>query len=155
MIVIFAGLLILVDQEAFCYHNRVMPTAIVVPIAVGLSVPMLAALVPVLGGARIGPHQAISSYGIGAGFGRGRLDRLVGCIRFLPRPMTLSLRNMFRRKVRVVLTLLTLTLGGVIFIMVMSVGQSLNIPSTCCCKIWETTYRSALAARTVWTVWSK
>ncbi|MCP4541376.1 MAG: FtsX-like permease family protein [Chloroflexi bacterium] len=114
--------LINVDAGPF----QVTPTAVIVQIAVGLTVPVLAALVPVLGGARISPHRAIGSYGIGAGFGRGWLDRLVGRIRFLPRPMTLSLRNTFRRKARVVLTLLTLTMGGVIFIMVMSVGQSLN-----------------------------
>ncbi|MCP4589682.1 MAG: ABC transporter permease, partial [bacterium] len=98
----------------------------IIQIAVGLSVPVLAALSPVLGAARISPHQAIGNYGIGAGFGRGWLDRLMGRIRFLPRPMTLSLRNTFRRKARVVMTLLTLSLGGVIFIMVMSVGKSLN-----------------------------
>ncbi len=114
--------LINVDAGPF----QVTPSAVMVQIAVGLSVPVLAALAPVLGAARISPHRAIGNYGIGAGFGRGWLDRLVGRIRFLPRPMTLSLRNTFRRKARVVLTLLTLTLGGVIFIMVMSVGQSLN-----------------------------
>jgi putative ABC transport system permease protein len=114
--------LINIDADPF----QVIPTAVIIQIAVGLSVPMLAALAPVLGGARISPHQAIGNYGIGAGFGCGWLDRLVGRIRFLPRPMALSLRNTFRRKARVALTLLTLTLGGVIFIMVMSVGQSLN-----------------------------
>jgi putative ABC transport system permease protein len=92
----------------------------------GLVVPLLAALVPVIGGARISPHQAISNYGLGAGFGRGWLDRLIGRVRRLPPLLALSLRNVFRRKARVALTLLTLTLGGVMFIMVMSVGASLN-----------------------------
>jgi len=90
----------------------------------GLAVPLLAALVPVIGGARTTAHKAISSHGMGGGFGRGWLDRLLGRIRSLPRPMALSLRNTFRRKARVVLTLLTLTLGGVMFIMVLSVGAS-------------------------------
>ena len=52
--------------------------------------------------------------------------RLVGRIRFLPRPMTLSLRNTFRRKARVLLTMLTLVLGGATFMMVISVEASLN-----------------------------
>ncbi|MDY7077530.1 MAG: FtsX-like permease family protein, partial [Chloroflexota bacterium] len=86
----------------------------------------LAALVPVIGGARITPHQAISNYGLGAGFGRNWLDHLVGRVRRLPRPMALSLRNTFRRKARVALTLITLVLGGVMFIVVMSVGASMN-----------------------------
>jgi putative ABC transport system permease protein len=105
---------------------RVMPVVIVIQIVVGLAVPVLAALLPVMGGARITPHQAISSYGLGGRFGRGWLDRLLGRIRRLPRQLALSLRNTFRRKARVSLTLLTLMLGGVLFIVVMSVGSSLN-----------------------------
>jgi len=105
---------------------RLMPVAVGIQIAVGLVVPLLAALVPVIGGARITPHQAISNYGLGAGFGRNWLDRLIGRIRRLPRPLALSLRNTFRRKARVALTMLTLVLGGVMFIVVMSVGTSFN-----------------------------
>jgi putative ABC transport system permease protein len=82
--------------------------------------------VPVIGGARITPHQAISSYGLGAGFGKNWLDRLIGRVRRLPRPLALSLRNTFRRKARIALTLLTLVLGGVMFIGVMSVGASMS-----------------------------
>ncbi|HUS79679.1 MAG TPA: FtsX-like permease family protein, partial [Armatimonadota bacterium] len=105
---------------------RLMPTAVAIQVAMGLAVPLLAALVPVIGGARITPHRAISNYGLGAGFGRSRLDRLIGGIRRLPRPLALSLRNTFRRKARVSLTLLTLVLGGVMFIMVMSVDRSMS-----------------------------
>ena len=105
---------------------RVMPVAVGVQTAVGLVVPLLAALLPVLGGARITPHQAISNYGLGAGFGRNWLDRLIGRIRRLPRPLALSLRNTFRRKARIALTLITLVLGGAMFIVVMSVGASMS-----------------------------
>jgi putative ABC transport system permease protein len=105
---------------------RLMPDAVGIQVAVGVVVPLLAALIPVIGGARITPHQAISNYGLGAGFGRNWLDRLVGRIRRLPRPLALSLRNTFRRKARVALTMLTLVLGGVMFIVVMSVGTSFN-----------------------------
>ena len=103
---------------------RVMPTAVSIQVAVGLVVPVLAALVPVIGGARITAHRAIGTHGLGGGFGRGWLDRLLGRIRRLPRPLVLSLRNTFRHKGRVALTLLTLTLGGVMFIMVLSVSAS-------------------------------
>jgi putative ABC transport system permease protein len=40
---------------------RVFPLAIITQIAVGLAIPVLAALVPVLGGVRITAHQAISN----------------------------------------------------------------------------------------------
>jgi putative ABC transport system permease protein len=103
-----------------------MPVAVGIQVAVGLVVPLLAALAPVIGGARITPHQAISNYGLGAGFGHSPLDRLIGRIRFLSRPMALSLRNTFRRKARIALTLITLVLGGAMFIVVISVGASMN-----------------------------
>jgi putative ABC transport system permease protein len=105
---------------------KVMPQAIAIQVAVGLAVPVLAAAVPVIGGARITAHKAISTYGLGGGFGRGLLDRLIGRLRRLPRPLALSLRNTFRHKARVALTLLTLALGGAMFMAVMSVQLSCN-----------------------------
>jgi len=105
---------------------RVVPWAVGLQVVVGLLVPLGAAAVPVIGGARITAHRAISTYGLGGGFGRGWLDQLIGKVRRLPRPVALSLRNTFRRKARVVLTLLTLVLGGAMFMMVISVEASLD-----------------------------
>lgn len=105
---------------------QVVPFAVGLQLVVALTLPVIAALVPVARGASISAHQAISSYGLGAGFGRTGIDRMVARIRRLPRPLALSLRNTFRRKGRVALTLLTLTLAGVMFIMVMSVRASLH-----------------------------
>jgi putative ABC transport system permease protein len=109
---------------------RIPPQALALEVAVGLLVPILAALYPVFNGARVTVHEAINSYGLGKGFfGRSAIDRLVGevttAIRALSRPMRLSLRNTFRRKGRLALTLSTLTLGGAIFIAVLSVHASL------------------------------
>src|SRR6266542_3569292 len=88
----------------------------------------LAALAPVLRGARITVREAISGYGLGKGrFGRSRIDRLIERVRFLSRPMLLSLRNTFRRKGRLALTLITLILAGSIFMAVLSVRESFNL----------------------------
>jgi len=92
----------------------------------GLLVPLLGALFPVWGALRITVQESLRTRGIGGHFGRGWMDRLLVHIRFLSRPALLSLRNTFRRKTRISLTLLALTFGGVMFIMVMSVGHSLN-----------------------------
>ncbi|MBN1812468.1 MAG: ABC transporter permease [Anaerolineae bacterium] len=102
------------------------PAALIVQVVLAVTVPLVAALVPVIGGARITAHRAISTYGLGGGFGRGLFDRLLGRICRLPRPVVLSMRNTFRRKGRVVLTLLTLALGGAMFMMVMSVRASFD-----------------------------
>jgi len=109
---------------------RIPPQALALEVAVGLIVPLLAALYPIFSGARITVREAISTYGLGKGrFGRSLIDRLVeevtSAIRALSRPMRLSLRNTFRRKGRLALTLSTLTLGGAIFIAVLSVHASL------------------------------
>jgi putative ABC transport system permease protein len=106
----------------------VPPMVLALQVAAGLLVPLLAALAPVLTGTRITVREAISGYGLGKGrFGKGRIDQLIERVRFLSRPMLLSLRNTFRRKGRLALTLSTLTIAGVIFMAVMSVRASLNL----------------------------
>jgi putative ABC transport system permease protein len=100
--------------------------ALILEIAIGLIVPLVASLWPVFSGARISVREAISSYGLGKGhFGSNWIDRLLERVRGIPRPLLLSLRNTFRRKGRLLLTLFTLTLGGAIFISVLCVHASL------------------------------
>ena len=111
---------------------RIPPVAIFLQVFVGIIVPILAALYPVLSVARITVARAISSHGVSTDqFGSGMLDRwLTGLSKegrgLLSRPLMLSLRNTFRRKGRLALTLLTLTLGGAIFISVFSVRASMT-----------------------------
>ncbi|MCP4543898.1 MAG: FtsX-like permease family protein [Chloroflexi bacterium] len=105
---------------------RIVPAALVMQIIVGLAVPLVAALIPVIGGARATVRQAMDTRGMGGKFGQGWLDGLIGRIRRLPRPFTLSLRNTFRRKARIALTLVTLVLGGAMFIVVVSVAGSMT-----------------------------
>ncbi len=93
--------------------------------AAGLLIPVLAALYPVLHGTRISVREAVSDYGLGGATRRGWLDTIMERVRGLSRPMLLSLRNTFRRKGRLAITLTTLTLAGAIFIGVLSVRDSL------------------------------
>jgi putative ABC transport system permease protein len=105
---------------------QIVPVAMGIQIVIGALVPLMAALVPVIGGVRVTIREAISSHGIGMGFGEGVLDRLISRVRRLPRPMALSLRNTFRRKGRILLTLGTLTFSGLMFTMVLSTARSLD-----------------------------
>lgn len=111
-----------IEKGAF-YITR---QAVRIQLWVGFLVPVCSALAPVLRGALITPYQAITNYGLGGSFKRSLFDRVVGSIHKLPRPLVLSMRNTFRRKLRVVLTLLALMIGGVLFIMVMSLNASMN-----------------------------
>ncbi|MDQ3810201.1 MAG: FtsX-like permease family protein, partial [Chloroflexota bacterium] len=105
---------------------------------VGLLVPLTAALLPIVSAARVTVREAISSYGLGAtALGNGPLDWLLERIRALPRPLLLSLRNSFLRKTRMILTLLTLTLGGAIFISVVSVRASLDTTLDVLLQQWQ------------------
>jgi len=108
---------------------RLVPSVLVVEVAVGLLVPLAAALLPIAGGTRVTAREAMSEYGLeGQAGGTGRLERLL--IRAqahtpLSRPTRLALRNVFRRKGRLARTLLALMLAGAMFMTVWSVRGSL------------------------------
>jgi len=101
------------------------PEVVVLEVGVGLVVPLLAALVPIWAGTRVTVREALGGTGIADPFGRSRLDRAVQRIRGLPRPTLLSIRNTFRRKTRLFLTLSALTLAAAVFMAVFSVRASL------------------------------
>ena len=101
------------------------PGTIVQQFIVALVAPLLAAAYPIYRSVRITVREAISDYGIGGSAepkqkSVGRLSLL------LTRPMRLSLRNAFRRKLRLGLTLFTLVLGGAIFIGVFNLWDSFD-----------------------------
>lgn len=104
---------------------RPVTEALFLQLLTGLLAPLLAGLYPVLRGVSIPVARAISSYGIGQGqYGFRWMDRLMTRIRGIPRLAALSLRNTFRRPGRVVLTQITLTAAGAIFMMVLGTQQS-------------------------------
>jgi putative ABC transport system permease protein len=107
------------------YGFRIPLASLLLQIFVALVIPVAAALVPVKNGTRLTIREALSNYGMGAGqFGKGLLDIYLEKIRFLSRPLLISLRNTFRRKGRLLLTLSTLTLAGAIFIAVFNLKFS-------------------------------
>ncbi len=105
---------------------QIAPRAILIQIGVAFIVPLFGALVPVIAAARKTAREAIGSRGLGDAEHAGPLDRIAARIRCLPRPLVLSVRNTFRSKARVVLTLSTLVLGGTLFVGVMSIKDSMD-----------------------------
>jgi putative ABC transport system permease protein len=103
-----------------------IPSVVGLQLFVGLVVPLLASLYPVISGTSVPIREAISSEGGPGSFGTGLIDRLINRVQGLSRPLLLSLRNTFRRKGRLALTLTTLTIGGAIFISVFSVQDSIT-----------------------------
>ena len=125
---------------------RIVPLALAIQIAVGLLVPLVAGLVPVINGSRItvlralsgdlarDENQASAGHEAEPGIRIHWLDWMQ--LKFarmlakrgihIPRPFVISLRNTFRRKGRLALTLFTLTMGGAIFIAVFNVRTTLH-----------------------------
>ena len=121
---------------------RIVPLAFAIQIIVGLAVPLLAGLGPVLNGSRITVLRALSGDMIpgekkhsmeakphASAFERLQLwfsSTLARRGLHIPRPLLISLRNTFRRRGRLMLTLFTLTMGGAIFIAVFNVRVTLD-----------------------------
>ncbi|MCA9904501.1 MAG: FtsX-like permease family protein [Anaerolineae bacterium] len=102
-----------------------VPASIVVmEIVVAFVTPMLAALFPVLGGTRIPAAQAVSDYVVQTS--NNPLDILLARIQGISRPALLSIRNTFRRKMRLLMTMITLTLAGAFFMSIINVRNGLN-----------------------------
>ena len=105
------------------------PRVVLIQIVISLLAPLLAAIIPVFRGVRVTVREAISEHGLGKGqFGSNFLDRfIIKSQRIIPggRPTQISIRNTFRRKGRLALTLLTLSLASTIFISILSVRASL------------------------------
>lgn len=106
--------------------QRFIFPAVLYQVLVALIVPQLAGLFPVLQGTRIKIQDALSGFGGEVPQADTRLGKFLSRFRTLSRPMRISLRNTFRRKGRLILTLVTLSLGGAIFIATFSVRSSLD-----------------------------
>ena len=117
---------------------QVPSTVLLLEIGIGLLVPLLAAMVPIWNGTRITVRQAMDTQSGGGGkFGTSWIDRLLARLRGLPATISYAVRNIFRRKLRLFLTLFTLSLGGAIFITVLSVRASLFLTIDQIADYWQ------------------
>lgn len=106
--------------------DRVIPEVVGLQIILALLVPQLAAFLPIWQGTRISVRAALSGIRDNAVPRRSRFDHWITGIQRLSRPMRISLRNTFRRKGRLLLTLTTLSLGGAVFIATFNVQISMG-----------------------------
>lgn len=106
---------------------RYVPLVVILQIVIALILPQAAGIIPILKTSNISVQEAITTTGIDAGdVGTSWIDRQLQKIKGLSRPMLVSLRNTFRRKGRFILTLITLSLGGAVFISTFNVRASLE-----------------------------
>jgi putative ABC transport system permease protein len=94
--------------------------------AVGLVVPLAAAAYPVWKGSGVSVREALDDYGVGRkAFGVSAFDRAMAGWGGASRPVLLALRNSFRRRMRLALTMTTLVLAGLFFMAALNVRASL------------------------------
>lgn len=115
------------DQINFTYFgNRTNWVVLIIQIFLALVVPIGAAYVPILRGTNLSVQEALSGIQQQTTSSEGFVDRLIARLKGFSRPTLIALRNVFRNKGRLVLTLVTLSLGGAVFISVFSVRVSFN-----------------------------
>ncbi len=99
-------------------------------VLMGLALPVLAGMIPVLNGTRITTQKALNDTGMQASMNdKGITERFLiqaQRIRPLGRPYLLSIRNTLRHKGRLLQTLVVLIIGTALFISVLSVNRSVN-----------------------------
>lgn len=93
---------------------------------VGVLAPLLAAWYPVWRGTSISVRSALNNFGLTRDtFGTNSVDCVLAKIGVMGLPLTLAIRNCFRRRARFALTLLTLTAGGLFFMTALNVRASM------------------------------
>jgi putative ABC transport system permease protein len=103
-----------------------VPTAIMLQVIIAVLVPQVAGSLPILQGTRISVREALSGTSPVQLENHGFLYRQLAKIRGVSRPVLISLRNTLRKRLRLVLTLITLTLGGATFIATLNVRNSIE-----------------------------
>jgi putative ABC transport system permease protein len=101
--------------------------ALLFQLGVGLIVPLIAAAPTILNGTNVSPARVLSEYGISQVWGgAGILDRVLNRFQTFTRDTLLALRNPFRKRGRLILSLVTLTFAGAVFMAIVNLRGSLD-----------------------------
>jgi len=102
-------------------------SALMVQLGVGLIVPLIAAAPSIFSGTKISTAEVLSEYGIHQVWrGAGLVDAILRRFPKFTRDLLLALRNPFRKRGRLALSLVTLTFAGAVFMGIVNLQASLN-----------------------------
>ncbi|MGO9771530.1 MAG: FtsX-like permease family protein [Roseiarcus sp.] len=99
----------------------IAPLLVSILAAGAVAIPIVFAMIPIGRAARMTVHEAISDYGVSDAAATGRLDKFLTLIRGVDRTLLLAIRNAFRKRGRLILTLALLAAAGAMFIASLSV----------------------------------
>lgn len=101
--------------------------ALLFQLGVGLLVPLFAAAPAILNGTQVSPAKVLSEYGISQVWGgAGIMDAILRRFPLFTRDLLLALRNPFRKRGRLILSLVMLTFAGAVFMAIINLRSSLN-----------------------------
>jgi putative ABC transport system permease protein len=107
---------------------RAVPIAIFLQILVAFLIPLGAGFFPVRKGSKTNVRRAISNDRPGSQTsGLSWMNKISVWFRWVSRPILLSIRNTFRERGRLALTMFTLTIAGAVFIAVFNVRASMAV----------------------------
>jgi putative ABC transport system permease protein len=114
-------------MNATLQEFRVIPVAIVIQVLIAFLIPLGAGFFPVNKGSKTNVRRAITNDNArNQSSGLSWLNQITQRLRFIGRPVLLSIRNTFRQTARLLLTIFTLTVAGAIFIAVFNVRISMT-----------------------------
>ncbi|MCJ7660362.1 MAG: ABC transporter permease [Anaerolineales bacterium] len=106
---------------------RIIPLAIILQVLMAFLIPIGAGFFPVNKGSKTNVRRAISlDHQMNESSRQGIFERFSSLFRWISRPIQLSIRNTFRQKGRLLLTIFTLTIAGAVFIGVFNVRVSMT-----------------------------
>jgi putative ABC transport system permease protein len=118
----YLGTLFTLDLGSF----QVAPSALLISIAVGLGVPVVAAIIPLWLGTKITVREAMTSYGVSNGKNGTSRSSIGQRLTWVPQTAWLGMRGIFRKRGRAILTLLALMLSGIAFMSVQITSNSFD-----------------------------
>lgn len=114
------------------------PVIIILQLAIGMLMPILVALIPILSSVRKPPAEVLNEYGKNQVWSGMRwVDSFLHRLRSLTRPVLLAIRNPFRRGSRLVFSLIMLALAGGSFITVINLRSSLLLTVDNMMSFWQ------------------
>jgi ABC-type antimicrobial peptide transport system permease subunit len=107
---------------------QIIPWQILESIAVGIGTPLLATLIPVWIGTKITARQALQGYGLEntAATRGGWAKASRALFGFFPQTIQAGVRGVFRKRLRTVLTMVSLALAGASLLSVLTASYSFN-----------------------------
>jgi putative ABC transport system permease protein len=107
---------------------RIFPMAILLQALIAFLIPLGAGFIPVKRGSKINVRRAISNdRTVGQPARLSWLNQIAKWVPWISRPILLSIRNTFRQRGRLMLTIFTLTIAGAVFIAVFNVRASMTL----------------------------